>query len=141
MEKQPQTSTETRDFHIGDILSITTGFLVSPRRMDGVYDILDYMTGEDLFTHQLPRAAETCRPSLREQHPDLAAVETPEHFDGPEHADRWLGALVLEYGETRPVAPLAHGEYQARNPIQELVEMTDGEVIVLQQQPLPDTTV
>lgn len=64
-----------RNFHIGDILSITTGRLVSPRRMDGVYDILNYMTGDDLFTHQLIRAAEECAPALREQHPDLTDVD------------------------------------------------------------------
>jgi hypothetical protein len=27
-----------RGFHIGDILSITTGRLVSPRHMDGIYE-------------------------------------------------------------------------------------------------------
>ena len=39
----------SRDFDLGDIPSITTGALVSPRHIDGVYDILDYMTGEQLF--------------------------------------------------------------------------------------------
>ncbi len=32
----------SRDFDLGDIPSITTGALVSPRHIDGVYDILDY---------------------------------------------------------------------------------------------------
>lgn len=46
----------TKTFHLGDILTITTGRLVSPRHMEGVYDILNWMTGEDLLvTHQIPR--------------------------------------------------------------------------------------
>lgn len=36
----------TRDFELGDILSITTGALVSRRHIDGVYDILNWMTGD-----------------------------------------------------------------------------------------------
>ena len=31
---------QTRYFHIGDVLTITTGCLLSPRHMEGVYDIL-----------------------------------------------------------------------------------------------------
>lgn len=53
-----------REFHIGDILSITTERLVSPRLIEGVYDILNYMTGDNLMTHQLPRASRHCAPYL-----------------------------------------------------------------------------
>jgi hypothetical protein len=38
--------TTTRAFHLGDILSVTTGCLVSPRGIAGVCDILNWMTGE-----------------------------------------------------------------------------------------------
>ncbi|WP_445080300.1 DUF7736 domain-containing protein [Brevibacillus laterosporus] len=51
-----------KSFHISDILSVTTGKLLSTRRMDGVYDILNHMTGESLLTHQLPRAIRVCAP-------------------------------------------------------------------------------
>ena len=30
---------ETRMFHLGDVLTITTGCLVSPRHVEGIYDI------------------------------------------------------------------------------------------------------
>ncbi len=130
---------EYRNFHIGDILSITTGRLVSPRLIEGVYDILDYMTGDELMTHQLPRAAEECAPSLREQHPDLADVDVPEKFAGKEHVDRWLGDLVLQHGETRTVRPLDAGEHRVMDPIVELSEMLGGseKIVVVQPEPLP----
>lgn len=58
-------------FHISDVLSVTTGYLVSTRHIQGVYDILNHMTGENLFTHMLPAASDLCQPRLREQFPDL----------------------------------------------------------------------
>jgi hypothetical protein len=117
------TTTTKREFHIGDVLSITTSMLVSPRRMDGVYDILGYMTGEPLFTHQLPRAARECTPELLRQHPQLAAVETPTFASAADVAP-WLAEQVARYGETLPVAPLAHREAQYDTPIADLIEMT-----------------
>jgi len=62
-------------FHISDVLSVTTGRLVSYRHMDGVYAILNFLTGDNLFTHQLPRAMDECRPWLRTQFPKLMADE------------------------------------------------------------------
>lgn len=58
-------------FHISDVLSVTTGRLVSSRHMDGIYEILNFLTGDNLFTHQLPRAMEECRPWLRSTFPNL----------------------------------------------------------------------
>jgi hypothetical protein len=106
-----------------------------------VYDILDYMTGDDLFTHQLPRAAEECAPALREQHPDLVDIDVPERFSGKEHVDRWLGDLVLKHGETRVVTPLRPEEHAVINPIEEMVRMGLGEkaiVLEVPQNPEPE---
>lgn len=58
-------------FHISDVISITTGRLVSSRHIDGVYDVLNFLTGDDLHTHQLPRASNECLPWLRTQFPVL----------------------------------------------------------------------
>jgi hypothetical protein len=111
---------ETRDFHLGDILSVTTGLLVSPRHIDGVYDVLNWMTGDNLFTHQLPRAGEECKGPLLEQHPELANVELPNGFDGKEHVERWLAEQVERFGEIRPVAPLDAVDHTRINPIDEI---------------------
>lgn len=64
-----------KQFHISDILSVTTGRLVSSRHMDGIYELLNFLTGDTLFTHQLPRAMRECEPWLRSQFPYLF----PEH--------------------------------------------------------------
>lgn len=104
-------------FHLGDILSITDGNLVSPRRMDGVYDILGYMTGAQLFTHQLPHAAETCAPALLAQHPQLASVVFDESLKGEAEVDQWLAGQVATHGEMLGVEPLASGDYVSIDPV------------------------
>lgn len=111
---------ETRDFHLGDILSVTTGRLVSPRHIGGVYDILNFMTGDNLFTHQLPRACGECEGPLLAQHPDLAGVEVPEEFTGKEHVEAWLAEQVARFGETRPVAALGDDDHTRIDPFAEM---------------------
>lgn len=112
----------TRAFHLGDILSITTSCLVSPRHMDGIYDILNYMTGISLFSHELPKAADACRGPLLTQHPDLVAIVPPHDFGADPEAGVtvWLAAQVERYGETREVEPLA--EYPRTDPFTTLRE-------------------
>jgi hypothetical protein len=122
----------TKAFHLGDILSVTTERLVSPRRVEGVYDILGWMTGESLFTHQLPRACDECKGPLLAQHPDLAAIEVPEDFGGKEGVDRWLAEQVAVYGEYREVAPLAAEDHTRIDPLDELrMIRPDAEIITV----------
>lgn len=110
----------TKEFHIGDILSVTTGRLVSPRHIGGVYDILGWMSGESLMTHQLPRVSEECEGPLKEQHPDLAEVVVPESVKSEETLLFWLAEVTERYGVTRPVSPLASGDHTYIDPIAEI---------------------
>jgi hypothetical protein len=128
----PAKGGETRLFHLGDILTITTGRLVSPRHMDGVYDILNFMTGDNLFTHQLPRACDECAGPLLAQHPDLAAVDVPENFGGKEDADAWLTRQVARFGEMRTVTPLHEDDHTRIGPLMELSRIApQAEVIAV----------
>ncbi len=111
----------TKKFHLGDVLSITTGRLVSPRHIDGVYDILGFMTGESLFTHQLPRAGDACKPALFEQHPQLKDVDASNVNE--KNYKQWLAEQVAKYGEKLSVSPLVNGKWEAKDPIEELSEM------------------
>ncbi len=108
-------SEKNRMFHIGDVLSVTTGKLVSPRHMDGIYDILNYMTGENLFTHQLSRACDVCGQALKVQHPQLADV-TGDEVTTKNH-QAWLQRQVKRFGKQLSVRPLSDGAYKPMNPI------------------------
>jgi hypothetical protein len=111
---------EPREFHLGDILSVTTDRLVSPGLVPAVHELLDYMTGDTLFTHQLPRASDECKPELLRQHPDLAGVQVPDQFDSDDHVWSWLAEQVATYGQTRQVKPMAPENHTRIHPLQEL---------------------
>lgn len=128
------SATRQKDFDLGDILSITTGRLVSPRKIGGVYDILNYMTGESLFTHQLVRASKTCKPELLRQHPQLADIDTSSICD-PETAMKFLGEQKERFGAALSVQPLAEGVYTPCHPIQELVDMGAKNIIATDGSP------
>ena len=64
----------TQEFGIADILTQTSGRLLTP--IGDVYKFLEWVSGEDgLMTHQLPRVSREVEPFLREQFPDLAAID------------------------------------------------------------------
>ncbi len=129
-----------REFPLGDVLTITTGRLVSTRGIGAVYDILNYMTGDDLSTQQLPRAADECRPHLIAQHPqlgsplmDIAVADLDSRLsdnlsfcDAAEVVCDWLSVLTETYGETFPVEPIPARDHAVIGPVIEAEMMCDG---------------
>lgn len=118
----------TKTFTLGDVLSITTGRLVSPRHIDGVYDILNHMTGDNLFTHQLPRASNECKPYLLEQFPQLKDVDASGV--NSENWKSWLAEQVAKYGDEFKVAPLPKDAHEFIDPLSELAEKIHPDKII-----------
>ena len=123
------------DIPLGDVLSVTTGSLVSRDHIGGVYRVCDFMTGVPNMTHQLGRVSEQIRPVIFAQHPWLAAIEAPA-WDFPEGATQdecaaivygWLGQMEELHGATVSLVPLA--SYDAPNPIEELCDMVGAEKV------------
>lgn len=116
-------------FHIGDILSITTGKLVSPRLIAGVYDILNFMTGDNLYTHQLPRASKECQPYLLQQHPALAEVDAS--YVNKANFKAWLAEQGAHYGHELEVEPLPEHAHEFIDPISELAGKVHPDKIIV----------
>jgi hypothetical protein len=115
-------------FPLADVLTVTTGRLLSHDHMDGLYRILNYLTGDNLMTHQLGRAAETCRPALIRQHPWLADVAPPEDIDMPD-LFAWLAAQESIHGDALILAPIA--DWRRVDPIGELVARFGPERVIV----------
>src|SRR4051812_24177917 len=124
-----------KQFHISDVLSVTTGRLVSSRHMDGIYEILNFLTGDNLFTHQLPRAMRECEPWLKTQFPKLfpdnplmegllngldSNLEQIQDDRGPAIA-RWVEAVRQAVGmpEMLPVYEMGAEMHTHIDPIEE----------------------
>ena len=102
-----------KKFHIGQLIAVVEGSLVCT--MDEVYDILNFMSGESLMTHALPRVAKECKPVLLEYFPWLAEIKFPGvptpapnyGFDAMAWiTEVWLKPLAEKYGEYHDVFPL-----------------------------------
>lgn len=118
----------TRTFDIGDVLSITTDYLVSERGMEGVYDILNFLTGDNLFTHQLPRASQEMRPVILKQHPNLEAI--PDANVTRDNWRGWLAEQVALFGPTLELSPAQGHEHERIDPLSELAEKIHPDRII-----------
>lgn len=126
------TMPETREFSLAAVLTGMTGLALTRNAFDVVWPLLNWMTDDNLFTHQLPRAIDECEPTLRATFPELSGIIVP-NFTSWDEADRWLTALANAIGATREVPRLPAGVHQVINPVSELLDMRQGKpVIVLQ---------
>lgn len=119
----------SRSFHLGDVLSITTGILLSPRRIEGIYDILNFMTGDSLYTHQLPRVSKEARPFLIEQHPWLADIDSTGC--DAETYEAMMAGWIAKHGETVSVQPMPKDAHERIDPLSELAESIHPEKIIV----------
>src|SRR5260370_296144 len=109
---------DAKEFPLAVVLTALTGRLLCP--IGDLYGVLDYMTGESLMTHQLPRASEECKDPILIQHPGLADVTVPDGLDSYEKVAEWLAPLEARYGSTVALAPLADDDHIFIDPITEL---------------------
>ncbi len=118
-------------FGLGPLLTVTTGVMLC--EVGELYEILNFMTSDKLFTHQLPRAGEACKPEVLRQHPNLP-TEGPNHLTTEGEVRLWLAetaALLephLEWPWKLKVKPL--GRWESKNPVVELHEMRPGMPII-----------
>ena len=49
-----------KSFDLGSVLTVTTGRLFT--EMEKVYDILNYLSNDSIYTHQIPRVMEAAQP-------------------------------------------------------------------------------
>lgn len=124
---------ETREFHIGDVLSVTTDRLVSPRRMEGIYDILNFMAGESVYTHQIPRVGLEAAKTLVQQHPFLSDINAKDI--SKENWRDWLDEIIAKYGERLMIAPMTQDQHERIDPLSELAEMFHPDQIIVVEPP------
>ena len=83
-------------FPIGHVLSVTTGKLLAP--IDNLYKILDYMTGESLYTHELPEYSNKVKPYIFERYPELKEVD--DSSVNRDNWEMWLKEQEDKYGKS-----------------------------------------
>jgi hypothetical protein len=94
--------TQTRDFTLGQVLSVTTGCLLCD--IGGLYVIVNHLTGDNITTIGLMATAAPCKAAVLEQHPQLRDVDASA-VNG-ENWRAFLDAQVDRFGAVLPIAPM-----------------------------------
>lgn len=118
----------TKEFATRDVLSTVTGRLMGD--IGGVYEVLNWMTGESVFTHQIPRISREAVPVVLAVHPTLqTAIDEAEQVT-PENFATWRDTWEDRYGPTIAVPKFNSDTHESIDPMSELAEMVHPDKIV-----------
>lgn len=110
---------DEKEFDLGTVLTITTGLLLT--KIENVYKILDWMTGESLFTHQLPRVGRECEPEILSQFPELKNIDVSNV--NKENWKEFLENQKLLFGNSFYVKKISPDKHISIGAIEELCNM------------------
>ena len=134
----------TKRFPLRVVLTVTTDRLLTERKSErdngigDLYEILNWLTGDNLFTHQLPRAGETCKPWLLSLFPELSKANDAlplldqalaTRSDAVEHWLNQIRMIAPELKDAYDVAPVPDG-WTSIDPMIELESRIGKERII-----------
>lgn len=141
---------ETKEFSLRDVLTVITGRLLTvpteeSNGIESLYSILEWMTGEPPFTHQLPRFAQECKPYLLEWFPELSLalaadgslqkwIDSDQTANKQEGIRMWLTELKMMNSAIKDaygVSRIPQDDHDSIDPRDELESMIDPEDVVV----------
>ncbi len=108
-----------------DLLTIGTGILCV--KMERVYELYNAMTGDNLFTHQLPRAFRAAQPAIVSQYPWLKEIGEGNKATW----QQWISEVKAAHGDSFEIQPLQ--DWKSVDPITEVAELFEEKPIVIAQ--------
>lgn len=111
----------------GEIVSAGTGRLCCP--MERVYAIMNHLTGQNLYTHQLPKAFKDCQQWVLKQHPWLATLDESECTS--KTWEKWLAEAEKKAGATQHQLDPMPGGVEQRDPVEELQEIMGRKRVIV----------
>lgn len=121
---------EAKDFPTDDVLSTVTGYFVSINGISGVYNVLNWMTGESIYTHQISRISKEAAPVILAAHPNLAAAYEEAKLVNQENWRVWRRTWINRYGPTISVPKFTIDQHERIDPLSELVEKVHPDKII-----------
>jgi hypothetical protein len=130
---------QTKTFPLRTVLTVVTGRLLTLKTekdngIGDLYEILNWMTSDSVFTHQIPRAVDECSPVLKRLYPELNLAGS-----SLKDLDEWLSkvsdgsdsGVTMWITQLKTVLPEIKDEYEVpkldthirRDPMQDLYEM------------------
>lgn len=95
--------------------------------MDDIQEILNYLTGDDLYTYQLPRVLEYAQSYVLSLYPELKGVGVDVEIHIAEDAKAFVDEQKKMFGEKFALKPMSKTDgYSYVDPVEEIVEMNSG---------------
>lgn len=118
-----------REFPTPVVMSAVSGFLLCD--FSDVQEFCEFMAGEPVWTHQLPRVGREAQASFLRQHPDkqwaIDLCKTVNKDNYKAVADR----LIDEIGPLLAMHPMSEDEHECIDPVSELAEKVHPDKIVV----------
>ena len=122
---------ETKTFPTVDVLTTITGRMLRKGGLDGVCAVLNWMTGESVFTHQLPRISREARALLVANWSEIAeAVRDSERIDASNYRE-YRATWEARLGPTIDVPRFTAETHEFIDPISEAAEYFPPERMVV----------
>lgn len=118
----------TKQFKLGAVLTALSGIMLAAD-VSEVYEILNFLVDDDLYTHQLPRAFSYVQPYLKLQFPQFENIQW-----GTVDKDTWKEFVVdleAQHGSTLDVCAINTHGWQHVHPIEELGNMMGDKPIIV----------
>ncbi|MEO9231534.1 MAG: hypothetical protein ABI216_21650 [Devosia sp.] len=91
-------------------------------KIGGVHQVLNWMTGEPVFTHQLPRICREAVPVMLARMPELqSAIDEAEQVTGENYLE-WLERWTKRYGLVIAIPKMNHTEHERIDPMSEAAQ-------------------
>ncbi len=120
---------EAKEFSTGAAISISSGYMLAREGFGAVHELMEWLAGFPIWTHQIPRMSDELRALALAQHANLPLREALEPVD----AERWeevLSGWERRLGKTFTFTKGDGTLATQRNPIDEAVERFGAEKVI-----------
>lgn len=93
-----------KTFNLGSILTITTGRLFT--EMDNVYEILNFLSEESIYTHQIPKVMKIAQQYVLDKCPQLNGVGQDIVINSFDDAKKFLNSQEDILGNCFSLTPI-----------------------------------
>lgn len=119
--------TEVRTFPTLAVVSAVHGVLLCP--LGDVYNVLSFLVGRSVFTHELPEAGRVSAPYVFAEHPALAAVDVSGI--NPENWQAEAAKIESRLGATVELHPVGWNTLADKSPVETAIEMVGEDRVVV----------
>lgn len=107
-----------KNFDLGTILTVTTGRLFV--EIEKVYDILNYLSNDNIYAHQIPRVRKVAQSYILERYPQLEGVGKAVVVNNWEDVMVFLDSQKAILGDSFALSPMPREICEHINPIQKV---------------------